>query len=134
MISIKKPNTDTIGAIASTICMIHCLLTPVLFITKSCASTHCCAADTPIWWSVVDFVFAAIAFFAIWESTQFSTKKWVKYGLWFSWLSLSFIIVNEKVSLISLFDYAIYIPAISLVLFHIYNQRYGCNKDCCVEN
>ena len=32
--------SDRIGIIASTLCIIHCLMTPVLFVVKAC-STSC---------------------------------------------------------------------------------------------
>ena len=91
-ISIRKP--DTIGAIASTLCVIHCLLTPVLFAVQSYTAVHSEAA--PIWWKNLDFIFISISFFAINRSTKNSSKKSIQYALWVCWVSLLFLIINEK--------------------------------------
>ena len=59
MIAILKQKSDLIGAIASFICMIHCLATPFLFIASAC-SKSCCAA-APKWWVWLDFVFLSLS-------------------------------------------------------------------------
>ena len=51
---------DNLGIIASTLCMIHCIGTPFLFIAKACSTT--CCADAPLWWKAIDYAFLIISF------------------------------------------------------------------------
>ena len=55
---IKKP--DTLGALASSLCIVHCLATPMIFIAHSCAIGGCEAA--PSWWKNLDYLFLTISF------------------------------------------------------------------------
>ena len=74
---LQKP--DRLGILASTLCLIHCVASPFLFIAQTC-STTCCKA-TPIWWKTIDYLFSIISFFAIRRSTQVSLNKSIKLGL-----------------------------------------------------
>ena len=89
-ISLRKP--DTIGALASTLCVIHCLLTPILFAVQSYTAVH--SEVAPLWWKNLDFVFITISFFAILRSTKNSSKKSIQYALWGAWVSLLFLIIK----------------------------------------
>ena len=51
----RSYSLDNIGIIASSLCMIHCIGTPFLFIAKAC-SVSCCS-DVPIWWQLIDYFF-----------------------------------------------------------------------------
>ena len=131
--NITAPRTDNIGILASTLCMIHCLATPFLFIAKSC-SASCCEAS-PNWWSSLDFIFLIVSFFAIYQSNKNSSKTYIKYALWVSWTVLFAVLLNEKFQIIALVESAIYIPAILLVFLHIYNLKYcQCKtENCCTK-
>jgi hypothetical protein len=112
---------DLLGTLASSLCMVHCLATPFLFIAQTAsASSH---EVTPVWWSSIDYILLAVSFFAVLRSSQTSSILWVKYALWISWITLALIILNEKLELFSLSEIAIYIPAGLLVLAHLYNRR-----------
>ena len=53
-------------------------------------------------------------------------------ALWASWLLLFFVVLNEKLAIIPLAEQAIYVPAVGLIFFHLYNQRYcQYGKDDC---
>ena len=54
---------DSIGIIASTLCAIHCIATPFIFIVKACTAT--CCSDAPSWWLMIDYLFLIISFLAI---------------------------------------------------------------------
>ena len=127
--TIKK--SDTVGAVASGLCLVHCIITPFIFIAQTCSVT--CCTGTPIWWRAIDYLFLGIAFFAIYWSVQTTTKNWMKYALWGSWIALLFVIVNEKVNLVQLAQQAIYLPALGLVSLHLYNRKYcQCvEEQCC---
>ena len=118
--------SNLIGAWASTLCLLHCLLTPILFIVQAGMAKH------PKWWGILDIVFLIISLFAIWQSSITSSKKWMKISLWISWGLLLIIVINEKLSLFPLAEQAIYIPTVSLVFLHLYNQKYcKCSDDSC---
>ena len=127
-------NSDLIGASASTLCTIHCLATPFIFVASAC--THTCCASAPTWWIAIDYIFLIISFFAVYRSTKTTSKTWIKPTLWISWIALfSFILLehNSSIILSELFKYS---SALSLAGFHIYNMKYcQCeNDDCCVVN
>ena len=54
-ISYLKINSDTIGALASGLCMIHCVATPFFFIASACTASCCNMA--PGWWQGFDYFF-----------------------------------------------------------------------------
>ena len=110
MISVKQ-NADTFGAFASTLCLIHCVATPFVFIAQSCTKT-CCSA-TPVWWQSVDYLFLGISFLAIKKSTKETSSNWMKPALWLSWGLLLLIILNESTAWMPLHDNAIYFQVIS---------------------
>jgi hypothetical protein len=131
-LTIQKP--DTIGAIASTLCLIHCIATPFLFITQSC-SLSCCESS-PGWWSNIDFLFLTISFFSIYHSIKTSTNDFVKRLLWINWLLLLVLIINQKLQLILITETVTHITSITLAVIHIYNLKFcQCkNEKCCAKN
>ena len=122
--------SDTIGAFASGLCMVHCLATPFFFIASACSAS--CCSNTPLWWQWMDYIFLGISFLAIQQASKSSTKHWVVQGLWFSWLTLFLLILNIKLELLPLPPNFKFFPAFMLVFLHVYNMRYcQCEKDCC---
>ena len=89
-----KITSDSIGVFASGLCMLHCLATPIFFIVSACSSA--CCNNAPVWWQWMDYMFLAISFFAIQNSSKSSTKDWVIQGLWINWAALIFFILNAK--------------------------------------
>lgn len=128
-----KQKSDSVGAIASSLCLVHCLATPLIFITQTCNLT--CCSSAPTWWQWIDYLFLIISFFAVYRSTQNSSKKWVKVALWISWLLLCTTIINDKLNLITLDSYLNYLPALCLIVLHLYNKKFcQCtNNECCIE-
>ena len=120
-------NSDIIGAAASSLCLIHCLATPLLFVAHTNVSYL--AASKPQWWGILDYVFLFISLIAIIWSSKNTSKKWIGRALWVSWLVLTVIIINEKLALFTLIEEAVYIPTLALVFFHLYNRKYcNCNN------
>ena len=66
-------NSDYLGAAASGLCIIHCLLTPVLFVVQA-SSSLTCSEISPGWWSAIDYLFLAVTFFAIRATTRSTTS------------------------------------------------------------
>jgi len=130
---LSKEKSDNIGAIASTLCLIHCIATPLIFIVQSCSLT--CCTESPVWWSSIDYVFILISFFAVYQSTKNTSKNWIKPALWISFIGLFVVIINEKLSLFYLNDNFIYVPAICLITLHLYNRKYcKCDSNKCCSN
>ena len=120
--------SDIIGMAASSLCLLHCLATPFLFIAH--ASTIAVETAHPWWWGGLDIMFLAISFFAVYWSTRTTSSRWMKYALWISLIMLSLIILNEKFAFWHIVEEAIYIPSMALVFLHIYNRRYcSCADD-----
>ncbi|GAB1856869.1 hypothetical protein MHTCC0001_17050 [Flavobacteriaceae bacterium MHTCC 0001] len=125
----QKP--DVFGALASTLCLIHCLATPFLFIAHAYAENDSIAM--PIWWKSLDYLFLTISFFAVYRSTQITSKQFMKPLLWLSWIVLFLAIINEKFEFFHLPESFTYVPALTLVVLHIYNLKYcQCKtENCC---
>ena len=68
-----KINSDLIGVLASTLCTIHCLVTPFIFLASTCARDCCNGA--PTWWLWIDYGFLIISFFAVYQSTKTKINK-----------------------------------------------------------
>lgn len=130
-ISLRKP--DTIGAIVSTLCVVHCLLTPLLFVAQSYTTTH--SHEAPYWWKNLDYLFILISIIVVYESTKKSTNKLIKAGLWMSWIMLFLLILNEKLVWIELDEIITYSVALTLSMLHIYNLNYcQCETENCCNN
>jgi len=125
-------SSDIVGAAASTLCLIHCLLTPLLFVVQAgIAHGH---SSHPYWWGVLDWMFAAISLFAVAWSARKTSLKWVGIALWISWVALIALIANEKTGWVQLAEWTIYVPAILLVLLHLYNHQSShirCDGNAC---
>ncbi len=128
-----KQKSDTIGVFASSLCLIHCVSTPLLFIAQAHAA--CCDVDAPSWWKSLDYIFLAVSFIAVYWSAKSTSKQWIKPAMWITWALLSFIILNEKGQWLALPEYAIYIPSLGLVFLHVYNLKFcQCKEEeCCVN-
>lgn len=124
---------DNVGIIAGTLCMIHCISTPFLFIAKACSSV--CCADAPVWWQLIDYAFLIISFIAIYFITKKSTLSWIKITFWISWFLLLLTLLNHTFRIISLPEYLIYIPASAIIILHFYNLKFcKCSEDSCCIN
>ena len=128
-----KINSDLIGASASTLCTIHCLATPFLFLATTCTKT--CCSGAPSWWLWIDYAFLLISFFAVYRSTKTTTKSWIKPTLWLAWTALFAFIFLEQNTEFHLSNYYKYTAASLLAIVHIYNLKYcQCKTDNCCTN
>ncbi len=131
--NILLEKSNSIGIIASSLCLIHCLVTPFIFIASVCAES--CCDTTPNWWKGIDILFLIISFFAVYHSSKVTTKKIMTYSLWLFLIGLFLVIFNEYVQFFSLPQNAIYYPSLGLVILHFYNRKFcHCKEDrCCIE-
>ena len=123
---------DAIGSLASTLCLIHCIATPFIFISQAC--TMSCCADAPIWWQSIDYIFIIISFFAIYRSTKTSTKLEIKIALWLTWFVFFILILNKTIQIFFIHTNFTLAAGFLRAILHLYNLKYcQCsNKDCCV--
>ena len=130
MLNFSINKSDAVGAISSGLCMIHCLATPFFFVAAAC--TQSCCAAAPSWWLWIDYIFLVISFMAVLHSTKTIKISFVKYGLWISWVGLLLFILNVSYGYWDISDNFKFIPAFSLIGFHLYNLRYcQCKQDKC---
>jgi len=128
-----KQKSDILGTFASSLCLLHCIATPFLFIAKA-GSVSCCDI-TLTWWKFIDYFFLVISFLAIFWSTTTTNIGWIKPSLWLSWFILLIVVLNEKFEFFPLAEIAIYIPAFALIILHLYNKKHcNCSADKCFIN
>ena len=121
--------SDTIGVLGSALCLIHCFVTPLLFVAHTNTIIH--NWSMPLWWKWVDIIFLVISLYAVYHSANRTSSTWIKYALWISWGVLSFSILNEKIGLVHIPEIAIYSVASFLILIHLYNYKYcQCTTNC----
>ena len=126
-ISIKHP--DNLGATFSSLCALHCYVTPLIFITQS----H--IAIVPGWWQSLNYLFLSLSFFAIYRSVQNSSNLFIKILLFAFWGFLAFLLITEEFEIFHLPEFLTYGAGITLAFLHIYNKKYcQCSEEgCCVD-
>ncbi len=127
-ISIK--NSDYLGVISSLVCLAHCILTPLLFLSQATIVSH----EVPMIWQLLNYIFITLSFIAVYFSSKKTTKIFIKMGFWINWSLLFLCILNESIEAFSVPELFMYIFAASLCLLHIYSLKY-CNcedQNCCV--
>ncbi len=132
MISLVR-KSDNLGAIASFLCLIHCVITPFLFIAQTCSAS--CCSNAPSWWQYIDYTFLLVSLFAVFYSAKTTSKKWLKPALWLSWGLLFLAILGERLEWFPNVENPTILPAIMLIVLHLYNRRYcSCQEQECCTN
>ena len=122
--------SDSLGAAASFLCMVHCLATPFLFVAQACAKT--CCSEAPMWWRAIDFVFLFISGMAIYSVSKTSSLKWVWIGLSLTWVLLAWSVTAESLAPALFSSWLKYSAASVLIGLHLYNMRRGqCGRPEC---
>ena len=131
---IVKSKQDTIGALASFFCFVHCISTPFL-LTFLAAPAYTNSPHIIQLWGDIDIIFLGISLIAVIYSARTTAKQWVGYALWTSWVLLMITMFNEKSEIIHLPESINYIPAFLLIFFHLYNRKYcQCGEEnCCLD-
>lgn len=123
-------SADNIGMASSSLCLVHCMITPFVFIAQAC--TLSCCAESPSWWKAIDFLFLAISFIAVFFAAKSTSKQWVKIAFYILFVLLSFFILNEHIGNLQLTRLLLYIPAFLLFALHLYNKKYcNCSGNNC---
>jgi hypothetical protein len=126
-------SSDIVGVFSTSLCAVHCVATPILFIAQ--ANSSFCCDIVPLWWQAINYIFLAISFFAVYRSSQNTTSKLIYYLLWLAWTSLFVLIINEEFGVFTLSESFTYFSAFSLAILHLYNLKYcTCEDDeCCIH-
>ncbi len=125
-----KISADNIGMASSSLCLVHCIITPFVFIAQACAVS--CCAESPVWWRTIDFLFLTISFVAVYFAAKKSSKKWVRFTFYILFGILSFLIVNHHTGIATLPVQLLYVSAFLLFALHLFNKKYcQCLNNCC---
>ena len=126
-------NSDHVGVTASSLCMLHCFFTPLLFVSQ--ATSIAFTQEIHFLWQSLNYVFLLISILAIYHTVKNSTKLSVKVLLVLTWLILSSLIINEFFEISSIPEIYTYAAAVSLSGLHIYNLKYcRCDDDNCCKD
>ena len=125
--------SDYIGASASGLCFIHCLATPILFLSQ--ASLVSIGNEMLFLWQSLNFFLLTISAIALYYSIKNSSNLSVNTLLVLTWFILLCLIITEVFEIFSVPEFYSYITAISLSGLHIYNLKYcRCdNEECCTS-
>ena len=126
-------NSDNLGILSSTLCFIHCFITP--FIYMSFASLFNQNEFLSFSWKGINIIFIVFSLIAVNRSTKNTTSKIIKPVFWFSWGFLFFVLFNEEVKFFELPELVSYLSALNLAGIHIYNLKFcGCkDENCCAK-
>jgi len=121
-IKILTNNSDFFGILSCSLCLVHCIFTPLILFSLSSLNSK--SSMSYSWWNNLDYVFLIISFFMVYISVQNTRIKRMKLFFWLSWFFLFLVIVNEKKELFGFSDYLIYIATSGLSLLHLLNLKY----------
>lgn len=125
-LSLHKINADIIGVWASSLCAIHCAVTPLLFAAQVSVHFGQHAVGEPVlpwYWGVLDWAFLVLAFIAILFTSRQVAAAWVKWGMWAAWSLIAAVIISETFHLHLLGHAFMYVGAFILIGLHWYNHR-----------
>ena len=114
--SFFKAKSDFVGIASASLCVVHCLLTPILLVL---------AASSSGWWHEVSYVFLLISYYAAYETSRHcaSRKNLIL-------IVSSLVILTASVLLEDYFEWmheVSYLASAGLITGHLLNIRY-CKK------
>ena len=121
-IKILTNNSDFFGILSCSLCLVHCIFTPLILFSLSSLNSK--SSMSYSWWNNLDYVFLIISFFMVYISVQNTRLKRIKLFFWLSWFFLFLVIVNEKKEFFGFSEYLIYIATSGLSLLHLLNLKY----------
>lgn len=113
MINSEKYNrADAIGIGISSLCLLHCIATPVLIALGAAFFTQ----------PAVTYLFLATSFTAVFKATEYSTNTKITLLLWISFWGFMFSILFEEEYF--LLHYTTYFFSVLVILGHILNIKH----------
>ena len=108
---------DYIGITGSVLCIIHCLITPILLMTSNLLQNQ----HLRVGYLSLDYVFIAVNIVAVYSATRHYAAPAVKKSLW-GFLSL-FTVALLLEDTNPVFTYLAYVASAGLVITHLINIR-----------
>ena len=119
--------SDLFGAVISSLCAVHCTITPLFFVVKPVLETSGARNIGSLeFWKYLDFVFLVLSVLAVWYSSRHTNYQRIKWILWISWIFFATGLLLEQIDFF-LGLWLMYIGSIALIITHIRNYRY-CQK------
>jgi len=128
----KLRYSDWLGASASGLCIIHCVLTPLIFTAKPVyygmmgKQIH-----THDLWPALDYIFLILSLLAVWYSARNTPHAILKWIFWVAWMIFALGLLFEPSSTV-LGHWLMYIGSTTLVIAHIRNY-FQVNQHCKIE-
>jgi hypothetical protein len=108
---------DYIGITGSVLCIIHCLITPVLMMSTALMK-H---GELRFGYLSLDYVFIIINIIAVYSATRHHASPVIKRSLWGFLTLFAVAIILEDTS--ETFEYLGYVASAGLVITHLINIR-----------
>ena len=127
-------NSDKMGIISSLLCLLHCAITPFLFISQpTILNSYTILPE--IWWRLASLLIIPVSLYAVYRSNKNTTNKSLGVAMWLCSFILLSTIINEAFEIFSLKEYFSYGASITLGFLHVYNLKYcTCeDDDCCTH-
>lgn len=120
----KMDYSDWLGAAASSLCVVHCMLTPLFFVAKPVFSMamHPHAHGHGLW-GYLDYVFLVLSLLAVWYSSEHTTHATLRWVLWASWVAFAIGLFFEPFDL-PYGQWLMYMGSISLIIAHVKNYHH----------
>lgn len=101
--------SDILGIISSILCLIHCMVFPLVFIWYSISSLDS--------WHLLDYFFIFFAGVAVFFSSRKNSLASIKVGLWFSYITFTVCLLLHEVFVWGF--YISFIASVVLVFLHV---------------
>nr|WP_281349561.1 MerC domain-containing protein [Fulvivirga aurantia] len=115
-----RKKSDELGILSSTLCMIHCMITPFLFVVFPASTGQHGGYE---WWSFLDLLFLSVSFLAVFRTVRQSAFRWIKVSMIAALSLLTFFILNERLEGIEFPFDMVYFPAFALAILHLVHLR-----------
>lgn len=117
--SIKNP--DLIGILASSLCLIHCVITPFLFLSNFLivSQTSGGKQEVLLLWKVLEFGFLILSIWAIYRVTRQKKSVWISFAMYTAWIFLALSVLLELSDVHFFEEQPKYIAAAVLIILHL---------------
>ena len=114
-------SSDLWGAAASSLCLIHCVMTPVLFVSHSLGdSFH--EGEVSLIWKATELLFLLISGWAVVKAAGKNIKDILFWIFWLSWTVLAASVILEWCEIPSGGDITKYSAGSVLITAHAYRH------------
>ncbi len=114
-----RSRADYIGITGSLLCLIHCLITPVLLLKATLVRHN----SLRISYLSLDYIFIGVNIVAVYFATRQNTTQLIRICLWSFLCLFTTSILLEEVG--PVFEYGAYVASLGLVMTHVANLRYA---------